>query len=185
MSLTAVSSVGLSVVSPVGSSESSTSSSSSICLSLSVLFWGLNSVCLSLSVLLHRLDTSKSACSVYSQPSLFPSSGSCSITSSYITKGSPSAECHSRGHRHRPPAGLPKSIHLRYVFRRVWEGYIAKLPGRLIFCRGQIINSPPRQYPLHAIGGWVISEDISLKQQTLCYSHKFTAGLSDAEPERG
>ena len=102
-----------------------------------------------------------------------------------IMKGSPSAECCSRGHRYRPLVAPPKSIHLRYVPGRVQEGYITKLLGRRIHHGGQIVNGPLYQYPLHPIGGWVISKDISLQQQTSCDSHKFATGFSDAEPQRG
>ena len=85
----------------------------------------------------------------------------------------------------QPLLALPKSIHPRYVLEGVWEGYIAKLLGRWILHRGQIVNSPLHQYPLCAIGVWVISEDVSLKKQTSYHSHKFATGFSDMEPQRG
>ena len=47
------------------------------------------------------------------------------------------------------------------------------------------LTVPMYWYPLCAIGGWVISKDISLKHQTVCHSHKFTAGFSHAESQMG
>ena len=37
----------------------------------------------------------------------------------------------------------------------------------------------------HAIGGGVICNDVSLRQQPTCHSHKFATGLSHMEPQRG
>ena len=80
---------------------------------------------------------------------------------------------------------LPKLIHPGYVLGGLQECYVTELLGGGVLHWGQIIDSPPHWYPLHAITGRVISEEMSLKQQSSCHPHNFATGLCDAEPQRG